>query len=156
MGPLLVACLAMVIWGATPVVTKVATRGIDPLLVGGFRTLVAGALAAPILSALHRPLPRGRHGLALLSASSLTGFIAFPILCSIGQHHTSAMHGGLLLAGLPIFPGCYAALLERRRPSARWTFGCLLALAGELVLITVRAGAAEAEALCSRIGPDGT
>ena len=146
MAPLLVACLVMIIWGATPVVTKVAAREIDPLLVGVFRTVIAGALAAPILGALHQPLPRGRHGPALLSVSSLTGFIAFPILFSIGQRHTSAMRGGLILAALPIFTGCYAALLERRRPSARWTFGCLLALAGELVLITVRAGAGGVEA----------
>jgi drug/metabolite transporter (DMT)-like permease len=143
--PVIVACLVMLIWGATPVVTKVATGEIDSILVGVLRTLVAGAMAAPLLRTWHQPLPVHRQGLALLVVSSLAGFIAFPILFSIGQRHTSAMHGGLILAALPIFTGSYAALLEWRRPGLRWILGCLLALAGELALIAFRAGAAGAE-----------
>jgi drug/metabolite transporter (DMT)-like permease len=144
-APVVVACLVMVIWGATPVVTKVATGEIDSILVGLLRTLVGGALAGPFLRAWRQPLPTHRHGLALLVVSSLAGFIAFPILFSIGQRHTSAMHGGLILAALPIFTGSYAALLERRRPGLRWILGCLLALTGEAALIAFRAGAGGAE-----------
>jgi len=144
-APVIVAFLVMIIWGATPVVTKVATGEIDSILVGLLRTLVGGGLAAPFLRAWHQPLPKHRHGLALLVVSSIAGFMAFPILFSIGQRHTSAMHGGLILAALPIFTGSYAALLEQRRPSLRWILGCLLALAGEVALIAFRAGAGGAE-----------
>ena len=135
----------MVIWGATPVVTKVATGEINSTLVGLLRTLVAGAVAAPLLRAWHQPLPPNRQGLGLLIVSSIAGFIAFPILFSIGQRHTSAMHGGLILAAIPVFTGSYAALLERRRPGLTWVLGCLLALAGEVALIAFRAGAGGAE-----------
>jgi drug/metabolite transporter (DMT)-like permease len=143
--PVIVACLVMVIWGATPVVTKVATGEIDSVLVGLLRTLVAGAVAAPLLRAWHQPLPANRQGVGLLVVSSIAGFIAFPVLFSIGQRHTSAMHGGLILAALPILTGSYAALLERRRPGLSWVAGCLLALAGEVALIALRAGAGGAK-----------
>src|SRR5262249_59973326 len=63
-----------------------------------------------------------------------------PLLYSLGQRDPSAMHGGMILAALPIFTGSYAALVERRRPTARWIAGCLIALLGECALIALRAG----------------
>ncbi len=66
--------------------------------------------------------------------------MAFPILYSIGQGRTSAMHGGMILAALPIFTGAYAALLDRRRPARAWVAGSGLALAGEVVLVSIRNG----------------
>ena len=59
---------------------------------------------------------------------------------------TSAMHGGLILAALPILTGLYAAAVERRRPKARWWTGCAVAMAGEVVLIAGRAPAGQAAA----------
>ncbi len=140
LAPIVVAGLVMMIWGATPVVTKLATAEIDPLIVALLRTIVGGAVALPIVGMLGQKLPHDRRGLALLVISGIAGFIAFPILFTLGQRQTSAMHGGLILAALPIFTGSYAALLERRRPGGRWIAGCLLALAGEFALIGLRAG----------------
>jgi len=83
-----------------------------------------------------------RWGLLFISPW-LFGFLAlgvFPILYTIGQRETSAMHGGMILAALPIFTGTYAAMMERRRPSRRWLIGCALALTGEVALIAFRAG----------------
>src|SRR5262249_56675384 len=77
--------------------------------------------------------------------SGASGFIVFPLLYSVGQRATSAMHGGMILAALPIFTGSYAALVERRRPTAHWIAGCLIALLGECTLIALRAGRGGAE-----------
>jgi drug/metabolite transporter (DMT)-like permease len=55
------------------------------------------------------------------------------------------MHGGMILAALPIFTGSYAALVERCRPTARWIAGCVIALLGECALIALRAGGGGAE-----------
>ncbi|MGH6930838.1 MAG: DMT family transporter [Dongiaceae bacterium] len=139
-APVLVAGLVMVVWGATPVMTKLAVAEFDPLLLGLLRTLIGGMVAAPIIAAMDLPLPKDRVGLGLLVLSAAAGLIVFPILYSFGQRQTSAMHGGMILAALPIFTGSYVALLERRWPGRRWIAGCILALAGEVALIVLRGG----------------
>src|SRR5215475_4058775 len=145
LGPIVVAGLIMIIWGATPVATRLAVADLDPLHVGLLRTVFAGVLALPIALALRQPLPKNRRGILLLVISGASGFIVFPLLYSIGQRDTSAMHGGMILAALPIFTGSYAALVERRRPTARWIAGCIIALLGECILIALRAGTGGAE-----------
>jgi len=145
LAPVAIAGLIMIIWGATPVATRLAVAGLAPLHVGLLRTVFAGLLALPIALALRQPLPKDRRGLLLLVISGASGFIVFPLLYSIGQRDTSAMHGGMILAALPIFTGSYAALVERRRPTGRWITGCVVALLGECILIALRAGTGGAE-----------
>ncbi len=137
--PIAVAALVIVFWGASPVATKIAAASIDPLLVGVLRTVLGGLAAAPLALALGIAPPRSRAALGLLLLSGFCGFVAFPLLFSVGQRLTSAMHGGLILAALPIFTGLFAAFFERRRPAGRWWVGCAVALAGEALLIALRA-----------------
>src|SRR5262245_38501021 len=143
-GPVIGARLGMVVWGAAPVMTKVGTAEMPPMVVAMLRTALGGLAALPLLAGLRQPLPRDGKMLAFLLVSALSGFVVFPILYTIGQRQTSAMHGGMILAALPIFTGSYAALLERTRPGRRWLIGCALALAGEFALIAFRAGNAGA------------
>jgi drug/metabolite transporter (DMT)-like permease len=145
LAPIGIAGLIMIVWGATPVATRLAVADLDPLFVGLLRTVFAGALALPIALALRQRLPKERRGWLLLAISGASGFIVFPLLYSFGQRDTSAMHGGMILAALPIFTGTYAALVERRRPTPRWIVGCVIALAGECALIVFRAGSGGAE-----------
>jgi drug/metabolite transporter (DMT)-like permease len=137
-APFLVAVLVMVFWGATPVVSKVAVEDIDPILVGTLRTVLAGLIVLPILAWTRLPLPPSRRHGALLAVSGLSGFVVFPIVFTIGQERTSAIHGGMILAALPVITGAYVMLLGRRRPGREWLLGCGIALAGELVLIAGR------------------
>ncbi len=139
-APLIVAALVMVVWGASPAMTKIAARDLSSLEVGVLRTLFAGLVAAPIVLATRERLPASRRQRLLLLVSAISGFVAFPILYSVGQGRTSAMHGGMILAALPIFTGAYAALLDRRRPSRTWVAGSALALAGEAALVSIRSG----------------
>lgn len=145
LAPIVTAGMIMIIWGATPVATRLAVADLSPIHVGLLRTVFAGLLALPIALALRQPLPKDRRGFLLLAISAASGFIVFPLLYSIGQRDTSAMHGGMILAALPIFTGSYAALVERRRPSTRWIIGCVIALLGEGALIALRAGGGGAE-----------
>jgi len=143
--PVLVALVVVIFWGASSVLTKIAAREIDPVLVGIARTILGGIVGAPLALALRIPLPKREHWLPF-AASAFCGFIGFPIVFSIGQRMTSAMHGGLILAALPVFTGLVAAAVERRRPSGRWWIGCLIALAGEIVLVTGRGPLGKADA----------
>jgi drug/metabolite transporter (DMT)-like permease len=133
LAPVVVAGLVMVVWGATPVMTKLATAEMPPLVVAMLRTALGGLAALPLLAGLRQPLPRDRKLLGFLVVSALSGFVIFPVLYTIGQRQTSAMHGGMILAALPIFTGTYAALLDRTRPTRRWLIGCALALESDPV-----------------------
>jgi drug/metabolite transporter (DMT)-like permease len=134
------AALAIFIWGATPVVTKIAVGDVEPLIVGMLRTMLAAAITAPIVIVRRIARPRTAREMALLAASALGGFVGFPVLFSLGQRLTSASHGALILAILPVFTGIFAAVLERRMPGSRWWLGAAVALAGEVLLVAFRFG----------------
>lgn len=131
---ILTALAAVVLWGASSVATKFATTTLPPLLVALLRTSLAGAAALPLVLALRLPPPREtghRRSVAILAVS---GFVAFPVLFSWGQALTSAVHGAMLLAVLPVATGAIALGWDRRWPSAQWWIGCSVAVAGEAVL----------------------
>ena len=128
----------MIVWGATPILTRVALEDIQPLFVATLRTVLAGLLAVPLVAYARSPVPRTRTTRRLLAVSGLAGFVVFPVVYTIGQERTSGLHGVMILAALPIFTGIYASLAARRRPGRAWILGCAIALAGEVVLIAAR------------------
>ncbi|NTU70857.1 MAG: DMT family transporter [Coriobacteriia bacterium] len=136
--PILVALAVMVVWGGTPLFSKVAAAEMDPLLVGVLRTVLAACLAVPVALFMRLALPTDRRGKQLLLFSGAAAFIAFPLLFTIGQHRTSALHGALVLATLPVFTSLFGTIVERRRVSKTWALGCAIALASEAVVIVWR------------------
>ena len=138
-APVIVAVLVMVVWGATPVMTRLALDDLEPLVVATLRTVVAGLLAVPLLAQARLPFPRAGQTRRLLAISGLAGFVVFPVVYTVGQQRTSGLHGVMILAALPIFTGVYASLVARRRPGRAWIAGSAVALAGEAVLILGRA-----------------
>jgi drug/metabolite transporter (DMT)-like permease len=137
---LVVAVVVNIAWGSTPVATRLAVEDISPMMVAVLRTVIAGLVAAPILLAMRTRAPVAQRSRGLLALSALTGFVLFPILYTLGQERTSATHGALILAALPVFTGAWAALVDRRMPRRRWLLGCGIALAGEAVMIGLRGG----------------
>ena len=145
--------LVMVVWGATPVATRIATEELEPLMVAVLRTVLAGVVAVPLLAGgAMRPPARGRTRL-LLAISAVAGFVFFPVVYTLGQERTSAMHGVGILAGLPVFTGLYAAAVARTLPGRWWVIGCALALVGEGVIIAIRTAGGETEAIARRRSP---
>jgi drug/metabolite transporter (DMT)-like permease len=138
--PVAVAVGVMVVWGATPIATRLALDDLQPLFVACARTVLAGLVAIPLLAAMRQGIPARRRPRILLGVSAATGFVIFPIVYTEGQQRTSAVHGVMILAALPIFTGAYAALVARRRPTRAWILGSAVALAGEVVLIAGRGG----------------
>jgi drug/metabolite transporter (DMT)-like permease len=134
------ALLAVVLWGGSPIATKLAVAGLDPLAVGGLRTLIGAVPAALILMTGRLAFPRSASGRRLLAVSSLSGFVVFPLLFSLALERTSGSHGGLALALLPITTALIAAGVERRLPPRRWWLGAAVALAGTLLLVDRRFG----------------
>jgi drug/metabolite transporter (DMT)-like permease len=134
------AAAAILIWGATPIVTKIAVAEIDPVTVGVLRTALPALVTAPLALALRMRLPRGGLQWRWLVVSALGGFVIFPILFSIGQRYTSASHAGLILAVLPAMTGLFTFALERRRPPGLWWLGVGIAGTGTAALVGLRLG----------------
>jgi drug/metabolite transporter (DMT)-like permease len=140
--PVAVAAAVMVVWGATPIVTRLALDDLGPLVVACLRTVIAGLVAIPLLARGRHAMPANRRSRKLLIISSATGFVVFPVVYTIGQQRTSALHGVMILAVLPVFTGAYVALVARRVPRPTWLLGCAVAIGGEVVLIGGRGTAA--------------
>jgi drug/metabolite transporter (DMT)-like permease len=144
--PVLVAVLVMVVWGATPVATRLATEDLEPLVVAVLRTVLAGIVAVPLIAGSGLRPPSSRRSRLLLAVSAVAGFVFFPVVYTLGQERTSAMHGVGILAGLPVFTGLYAACVARRWPGRWWLVGCALALVGEAVIIAIRSSGSGGDA----------
>ena len=134
-APIIVAALVMVVWGASPAMTKIAARDFSSLEVGVLRTLIAGLVAAPIVLVTRERLPAGRHQPAAAPGVRHLGFVAFPILFSIGQGRTSAMHGGHDPRRAADLHRRLRGAARPRRPARAWVAGSGLALAGEVALV---------------------
>lgn len=133
-----IAVLAVVIWGASPVAAKIAVADLPVLAVAVLRTVLGGLAALPVALAMRVPLPASWEQKLILLLSGFCGFVAFPVLFTIGIGLTSANHASMILACLPVFTGAIAMAWDRKRPLRLWWFGCAIALAGELVLISAR------------------
>lgn len=136
---LVAAICAIILWGGSPVATKIAVNEISPMVVTIGRTLVGGLAALPFLILLRIPLPVTAEQRVLLAVSGFCGFIAFPLLFTIGVQQTSANHSSMILASLPVFTGAIAMLWDRHRPALLWCVGCVIALIGEFVLMSDKA-----------------
>jgi drug/metabolite transporter (DMT)-like permease len=133
--PLAAALFAVTAWGITAPITKVAVTLLDPLAVAVLRTALAGMVTVPLALAMRLELPRTGPHWALLLASAFCAFIAFPLLYSVGLQWSTAARSVIILAGMPVLTGLYAALFERRWPVRRWWLGSSLAVLGEALLI---------------------
>jgi drug/metabolite transporter (DMT)-like permease len=140
------AAMALFIWGATPMVTRVAVLVIEPTAVGILRTLLGAAVAVPLAIALRLAQPSGGREWGLLLVSAVGGFVLFPVLFGLGVRRTSASHAALVLAVAPLFTGLIAAAIDRRAPRATWWLGAGLAFAGEVALIAFRTGIGQGDA----------
>jgi len=132
----------MIVWGATPIATRLALDDLPPLVVACLRTVVAGVVAIPLLAGIRQGPPVNARSRKLLGISAAVGFVVFPVVYTAGQQRTSALHGVMILAALPIFTGLYASLVARRAPRPGWLAGCAVALVGEVVLIAGRGASA--------------
>ena len=141
---LLAALFAVLFWGGSPVGTKVAVGEFTPIAMSALRTLIAGPVGLILALALRIPLPRTRTEAVLLALCSFCGFIGFPIIFTAGIARTSAIHGAMILAMLPVFTGAIAHTLERKRPAPLWWLGCAIAIVGEAVLVSARTPGGEA------------
>ena len=130
-----IAITAVVLYGLTPLFTKIAVGSTDGMTVGALRSVVAAPLALAAIVALRMPLPwRGRDKWLLIT-SGAGSLAVFPLLFSWGVQLTTAGHAAAGTASGAVMAGVLSAALNRRWPSLYWSIGIAVGSAGALLLI---------------------
>ncbi|MDA0654547.1 MAG: DMT family transporter [Proteobacteria bacterium] len=130
-----VALAAVLLYGLTPLFTKIAVGSTDGITVGALRAIVASPLAVAAIFALRMPLPWRGNDKWLLIISGAGGLAVFPLLFSWGVQMTTAGHAAAGTATGAVMAGILSALLNRRWPTLYWWLGITVGLAGALLLI---------------------
>ncbi len=132
----------MLVWALNVTVVKWLTGVMDVMLVASLR-MVCASLALLLLLALSRQrLPRWRGRTLLLAcASGVMMVYANQLLFSSAMSKTTASNAALILALNPLLNGLLEALVFRKRLTAPYTAGALLAVAGVCIVIMNRPGA---------------
>jgi drug/metabolite transporter (DMT)-like permease len=129
------ALLAVLIYGATPIFTKIATGSADGITVGALRAVVAVPVAAAIILVGGYRIPWRRDALVLVVVSGIGGLVLFPVFFSWGVQFTTAGHAAAGTAAGAVMAGVLAALIDRRWPGWHWWLGIAVGTAGALLLI---------------------
>ncbi len=135
---LIAALAAVTIWGASPAATAIAGRSISPELIAGLRTLLAGIILLPLLFRFRDRFPIVWSERVELIGGGLFGFMAYPLLLSVGVLKTSVTHASVILASAPIFTGLLSFLITSRWPKLLWWCGGVVSLSGIVILILSR------------------
>jgi drug/metabolite transporter (DMT)-like permease len=130
--------IAVVLFGASLPMTRLAVLALDPWFVTAARGATAGLVAAAALLVLRRPIPR--RDLPRLAFISLCLVIGFPGLMAMAMTTVPSGHGGVILGLLPIATAVAAVFVGHEKPSL--FFWVMSALGAALVVaFSMRDGA---------------
>jgi drug/metabolite transporter (DMT)-like permease len=127
-GALAAALFAVVVWGASFAVTRAAVQEVPPLTLAFLRFALAAALLWPLGARLRiRLASRDRYAIFALGFVGVTLYFAFE---NFGLQFTTASHGALIVATIPLATELVLARRDRRAPTPSVLLGLLAALAG--------------------------
>jgi drug/metabolite transporter (DMT)-like permease len=124
-----------VVWGASFAVTRATVREIPPMTLAFVRFLLAGVVLWPIAYRRLRTvkiLPSDRWGIFGLGIFGVSLYFAFE---NYSLKYTTASHGALIIATIPLATELAHAWAVRRRPSMSVLAGSLVALLGVVLLL---------------------
>ncbi|MEP6355802.1 MAG: DMT family transporter [Hyphomicrobiales bacterium] len=135
---LFLGLIGVVIFSGTVPATRLAVSELDPWFVTFARAAIAGSIAAMILLATRRTLPKAFWKFSTLSSLCLV--IGFPGFLSLALLTVPASHSGVVLGLLPITTAIFSVLFADERPSISfWIWSTLGALL--IIVFTLRDGA---------------
>ena len=130
-----IALTAILLYGLTPLFTKIAVGSTDGVTVGALRAIVASPLALAAIIAMRIRFPLRGNDKWLLIVSGAGSLAIFPLLFSWGVQLTTAGHAAAGTASGAVMAGVLSACIERRWPSLNWWLGIAVGSAGALLLI---------------------
>jgi drug/metabolite transporter (DMT)-like permease len=140
--PFLFAAFCILVWGLSFSVTRGAVRQIPPLTLACLRFLLAGVLLWLMTRRQAVALrPGDGKWVGALTLSGVTLYFAFE---NMGLKLTTASHGSLIIATIPLGTELVVAWRQRRWPGVATWLGSLVALGGVAFLVGRDRGAASA------------
>jgi drug/metabolite transporter (DMT)-like permease len=124
--------IGVIIFSFTLPLSRIAVVELSPLFIGVGRTVLAAAIAIPILYLTRQPWPSRGDIVQLLVVAAGVVF-GFPILSAIAMQTVPASHGGVVLGALPLATAVMSTVFAGERPSLQfWVW----AMAGSICVIT--------------------
>jgi drug/metabolite transporter (DMT)-like permease len=128
--------VAMIIWGATYVVTKVALPHMGPFTILLIRLVLGTAALLPFAwSQGYRPRLALKKEFVLFGLTGMVLHLGFEIL---GLRFTSASSAVLIIATAPVVTVAFSVALLGERVNRRQTLGIALSIAGVVLLTGAR------------------
>jgi drug/metabolite transporter, DME family len=125
--------LAALCFATTGTAQGLGPDGADPVGVGATRILIGGALLA--LVAFARRTPTAPRWDARAVAAAVAGVAVYQLAFFAAVADTGVAVGTVVALGsAPTLAGLFEWIVDRRRPSARWTVATALACAGVALL----------------------
>jgi drug/metabolite transporter (DMT)-like permease len=122
---MLLGLLGVTVFSLSLPMTHLAITGLDPVLVGLGRALVAAIPAAALLLWRRERLPSRAH-MGRLAVISFGVIVGFPVLSGLALLTVPSSHGAVVNGLLPLATALYAAWLSHERPSRAFWFCALL------------------------------
>ena len=133
------AAVGVLVFSFSVPMTKVAVRGIDPLLAAAGRAAVAGVLAAVVLAAGRSSWPTRREVVPLIAVAGGVVF-GFPVLTAYALRHVPSSHGAVVSGLLPLATAGCAVLRARERPTLAYWLCSLVGLGAVVAFVAGRDG----------------
>lgn len=130
---LAMALFCILVWGLSYPVTRASVQEIPPLSLAFARFSLAACLVWPLTRKFPKRIARqDRLAVWCLGIAGVTLYFGFE---NYGLKYTTASHGALIVATIPLLTEIVEAIRRGRRPAPRVLFGSFVALAGVAVLV---------------------
>ncbi len=136
MPPRVGLLFAIVVWGLSFVVTKIAITEIRPAALIFVRALLGSTLLAAILLVQKRSVVPPRDAWPRLALMGFVGVAFHQTLQAIALAETSAVNAGWLVGLTPIWSALFAAVRLRERFAAGKILGLVVGFAGAALVVT--------------------
>ena len=137
--PYLILTLTALLWAGNTIAGKLAVGHVSPFLLTTLRWLIAVAILAVVaMPAIRRDWPVIRRHWLFLAVLGAMGFTLFNSLFYLGLTYTTAIHGAIEQAGMPLVVFALNFAIFRIRTTWFQAVGFVLTLTG--VLLTATSG----------------
>lgn len=134
------AFLAVLLFSFSVPLTKVAVGGFNPFLTATGRAVIAGVLAAVLLSA-NRVAPPARALVRPLLLTMVGAVFGWPILSAIALEYTTSAHVAVIAAFMPLSTAIIAVFRTHEQVSAKFWLAASIGTAALVIFALGRGGA---------------
>ena len=134
------AFLGVLLFSFSVPLTKIAVGGFNPFFTATGRAVVAGVLAAVILSVNRVPWP-ARHLVRPLLLTMIGAVFGWPILIAIALQYTTSAHVAVIAAFMPLSTAIIAVFRTHEKVSAKFWLAASVGTSALVIFALGRGGA---------------